>query len=208
MRQINTIVGLAFAFSTINCGPRETADMDTFNQSEVDPLEAGERDYIAGQACVYQTSNRQPKSTFPFDKSDKIELVSYDHRLDSYSNDELIKDGKFTVKNILQRETIRGSQRDSLFAILYNYKRIVDENDNFGSDCYDPHNSVLFYEKGKVIAFYEVCFFCRDTRQTKGVDFGQFCEEKNCMLQSFFKANKVDKGTYDEMCEWMDKRKQ
>jgi hypothetical protein len=196
MRYIIIVVILIFS-----CRKKETAKPDSFDQSEVDALEADERKYFAGQACVYVKSDRQPKNTFPFDKSDKVELVSYDLRLDSHSNDELIKDGKFTVNSILQRETLGNSERDSLFSILYNYKRKVEENGQFGADCYDPHNSILFYEKGRVIAFYEICFFCGDTRQTKGVDFGQFCDEKNCILQSFFKANKVDKGVIDEMCQ-------
>jgi len=36
---------------------------------------------------------------------------------------------------------------------------------------------------------------------TKGVDFGQFCDEKWCTLQKFFKANGADYGILDKICE-------
>ena len=45
--------------------------------------------------CIFARSDKNSNNTYPFDKSDKIELISYDTRRDSYSNDELIIAGEF-----------------------------------------------------------------------------------------------------------------
>jgi hypothetical protein len=177
--------------------PTET---NQFGEPNYDSLAIEDNEYYAGQACVYEKSDRLTSNTFPFNKSDKIELVAYDRR-DSYSNDELIRDGKFIVPDILQRQSLSKHQIDSLLSILHNFSRAVSENDEFEADCYDPHHSIVFYQKGQAIAFYEICFSCGGTRQTKDVDFGLFCSEKLCFLQHFFKYCKVDLGIVDEMCE-------
>src|SRR5688572_10634143 len=150
--------------------------------------------------CVFERKS-EVKDTFPFNVSDKVELVSYECRKDSYSNDNLISSNKFAVDNVKQRVSLDKSQRDSIFSILYNYKPLPVGVDTLQADCYNPRHSIVFYEKSKAIAFFEICFECGRTRQSKGVDFGQFCPEKMCMLQTFFKVNGADFGVIDEICE-------
>lgn len=151
--------------------------------------------------CKFE-KGRIPKDKFPVSSTDKIELVSYSSRPNSYTDTSLIVDGKFKVEYIKQRVTLDKAQTDSLLSILYNVKPFPIGIDTTGlADCYNPRHSILFNKGNKTIAFLEVCFECGGTRQSKGVDFGQFCSEKMCMLQRFFKANKADFGIIDEICE-------
>lgn len=151
--------------------------------------------------CKFE-SGRIPEDKFPVSEMDKIELVSYSPRLNSYSDLDLIIDDKFKLSYIKQRIALGKPQADSLLSILYNIKPSPIGTDTTGvADCYNPRHSILFYKGSKAIAFFEVCFECGGTRQSKGVDFGLFCPEKLCMLQRFFKANKADFGIIDEMCE-------
>jgi hypothetical protein len=142
-----------------------------------------------------------PLDKFPINTMDNIELVSYNTRT-SYSNADLVVNGQFKVDNIKQRVILNDTQADSLLSILYNINPSPVGIDTTGQvDCYNPSHSIVFYNQAKAIAFFEICFECGGTRQSKGVDFGKFCQEKQCILQRFFKANKVDFGIIDEMCE-------
>jgi len=198
-------IPFAFLFLFIACRQKENTAAPAIVQSEqayADSVMKVDEVYFEGQACMYQKSDKQISTTYPFDKSDKIELVSYEDRKDNHSNDDLIKDGKFVVPNILERKTLGRIQKDSLFAIFFNHKKMIKNSDEVRADCYDPHHSILFYEKGQLIAFYQICFMCGGTKQTKGIDFGEFCNEKLCMLQKFFKWNEVNEKIIDEMCDW------
>jgi hypothetical protein len=155
---------------------------------------------VSSATCVYVNEKSQ-RQTFPFSKADKIELVSYDLRQDSYGNRDLVSDGTFSVDSIRQRVVLDGNQRDSLFSILYNFKAVPAGIESSQADCYNPRHSIVFYQKNKAMAFLEICFECGGTKQTAGVDFGPFCPEKLCMLQRFFKASKADVGIDDKLCD-------
>jgi hypothetical protein len=159
-----------------------------------------EEEMVFNGPCVFEKKQQQ-NNTFPFNKSDKIKLVSYYTRRDSYSDIDLINKGKFLVDDIQQQVTLNNDQRDSLFSILYNFKSVPVGLDTLQADCYNPRHAIVFYEGEAAIAFFEICFECGGTKQSKMVDFGQFCPEKQCMLQNFFKANKADFGLIEEMCE-------
>jgi hypothetical protein len=170
-----------------SCSRTKETSNKAIEQNET--REQAELEYDEGETgCVYRITERKPVDVFPFNKSDKIEFVSYELRRDS--NDELIRDGKFTVQNIKQRVELMRSQRDSLFSLLYNFKKIRQGDVDLGADCYN----------GQAIAFLEICFECNGIRMTKDLDFGEFCDEKWCKLQTLFKVNKADYGLIDEMC--------
>lgn len=196
---------LIIVFIIVNFGCR-TKEAPNENVVEPDAVLVDEDEYDEGETgCAYAKTYKKPENIYPFDRSDKIELVSYDTRRDSYSNDELIQDGKFTLSKsaltkIEQRIRLDKTQSDSLFSILYNYKKIRHGNFESVADCYNPRHSIVFYQNGRAIAFLEICFTCNGTRQTKDVDFGEFCDEKWCVLQKFFEANKADYALFDEMC--------
>jgi uncharacterized lipoprotein NlpE involved in copper resistance len=48
--------------------------------------------------CIYQKSDKKLDATHPFDKADRIEIVSYPEREDNYLNDSLIVNEDFIVK--------------------------------------------------------------------------------------------------------------
>lgn len=195
MRNILGILFLTF----LSCSTKDKAT--TLISADTAQMELmTEDETVFNGPCVFERK-AEMKHTFPFNASDNVELVSYESRQDSYSNNNLISNGKFTVDNIRQRVSLGKSQRDSIFSILYNYKPSPAGFDTLQADCYNPRHSIVFYKKSKAIAFFEICFECGGTRQSEGVDFGQFCPEKMCMLQTFFKTNGADFGVIDEMCE-------
>jgi hypothetical protein len=195
MRNLVTILCLTI----LSCSTKDKAATQiSADTTEIDLTTQDET--VFNGPCVFEKTG-EINNTFPFNASDKVELVSYECRRDSYSNDNLIFNEQFSVVNIKQRVSLGKSQQDSVFSILYNYKPLPVGLDTLQADCYNPRHSIVFYEKSKAIAFFEICFECGGTRQSKGVDFGQFCPEKMCMLQTFFKTNGADFGVIDEMCE-------
>jgi hypothetical protein len=194
---MRTLIAIFFLF-IFSCSTKDK----TTTQISADTLEVEStiEEEVFNGPCVFQRTG-QMQSKFPFDKSDKVELVSYECRKVSDDNDNLIRNEKFTVDNIKQRVSLGQSQRDSVFSILYNLRPSPAGLDTLQADCYNPRHSIVFYQNTKAIAFFEICFECGGTRQSPGVDFGQFCPEKMCLLQKFFKANGASLGIIDELCE-------
>lgn len=183
------------------CSTRQAKEEKTFDTLAADTV--NEQEIVFGGPCKY-TRGQVPKSKFPLDVTDKIVLVSYQSRVVTMEKgNDLIAGGTFKVDNIKQRVTLNKNQADSLLSILYNFNSFPAGVDTsmVQADCYNPRHSIVFYKRNEAIAFLEICFECGGTVQTKGVDFGEFCPEKRCMLQNFFKANKAGFGIIDEMCE-------
>jgi hypothetical protein len=192
-------ITLIFIILVVGCRTKDTKSQSI---SETDTSLVDDGEFDEGETgCLYDKSNKRPGDTYPFDKSDKIELVSYQTRRTNRSNDSLIQDGNFTVPNIRQRVRLNKVQSDTLFSILYNYKKIRQGDVEFVADCYNPRHSIVFYQAGRAFAFLEVCFQCNGTRQTRDLNFGEFCDEKWCALQKFFNATGADFGLIHEMCE-------
>ncbi len=169
--------------------------------TELDSLGEGLIEFDYGETgCIYSKTDRSPDNTFPFNKADEIELVSYKSREDTLSDNDIINNGKFLISNIQQQTSLTAEQKDSLFSILFNYKIIRKGNTVSVSDCYSPQHSIIFYQKRQAVAFLEICFTCFQTRQTAGIDFGEFCDEKWCLLQKFFSLNKTGYGLDEELC--------
>jgi hypothetical protein len=135
-------------------------------------------------SCIFAKTEKTRRSTAPFDKADYIELVSYPARLED--SDTLIKDGKFMVKEIKERIRLNKKQTDSLFSILHDHRMKIKGAPVAYPACYAPRHAILFYKDKKPFAFLEICFSCGGTRQTRGIDFGEFCLEKLLLLHQFF----------------------
>lgn len=189
------IVTLIFAIAGCSTKNKTKKQVNTLG---IDPT--SDEGMIFAGSCVFEITQKQ-ENTYPFDKSDKIEIVSYNTRRDIFSSRDLIDNGKFAVDDIQQRMTLGKNQRDSIFSILFNLRPSPTGIDTLQADCYYPRHSIVFYEKTRAIAFFEVCLECGGTRQSSGVYFGQMCPEKLCILQKFFKSNGADFGIIAELCE-------
>lgn len=196
MRPILVLLLLMF----INCS--RTKQDKPVDQVTIDSTTAYDN-YEADNSCFYTKINHTISDTYPFNESDRIELVAYEDRYrNGIYDDDLIKNEQFLVTEIKQKHLLTKSQKEDLFSILYNYKGKID-SDSPGPDCYEPHHSIIFYKNNKAIAFLEICFSCNRTKQTNGVNFGQLCEEKICKLQKFFRESNIDQFIIDEMCSYI-----
>lgn len=154
-------------------------------------------DTIANISCIYKKTNKQLSQIYPFNTADKIVVVNYPYRKDSYTNDNLIVNDSFIVKGISKVVTIENRQIDTLFSILYDY----EGNAGFAADCYNPRHSVIFYKDNKAIAFFEVCLECGGFRKSKNANFGNFCDETICRFQKFFKELGINESEIDGRCK-------
>jgi hypothetical protein len=154
--------------------------------------------------CIYSKSTKSIKTTYPFNVATKIEVISYANRpkiSKSTSTDSLIQNGAFIVSNPLDRIVLNKFQTDSLFAILYNYNFIEKNHRVVGDDCYEAKHAIIFYQNETAVAFIELCIDCKNKLKTSGIDFGEFCRDKFCILQSFFKFIGIKHEIYDEFCK-------
>lgn len=150
--------------------------------------------------CLYQNkfTSRQRLEIFPFSKSSKIQIVSFD------KPDSIIVGGEIPIKNnvvdyskLIDVKTLSSTQIDTLTDILYNYIYKGTFFTFFKSNCYNPKNAILFIDNlGRVYAFIELCFECNAFRTSdETVQVGDFCDQKYDMLKSFFARLGVAFGT-------------
>ncbi|NOT52200.1 MAG: hypothetical protein HOP10_13080 [Chitinophagaceae bacterium] len=148
--------------------------------------------------CIYKKSGKTIEQQFPFNQSDRIEIVSYDSRNDTVGN--LILDGRFIVNDIYDLVVLNKPQTDSLFSLLYDYERNKNAGPVRYADCYNPRHSVVFYKAGKAIAFWEICLECGGQRQTANTEFDKFCHENTCRIQELFINAGIKDGIIPEQC--------
>lgn len=146
-------------------------------------------------SCRFKKSKKTLTNTYPFSKSNKIELLAYSSREDALSNYNLIKDGKFMVGKIQQSTILDKSQTDSLFSILVNWPPKEKDYFNTQADCYDPHHCIVFYQDEIAIAFIEICFECNGIKESQGINFEEFCDEKWMLIKKFLIQNKINYAT-------------
>jgi hypothetical protein len=154
------------------------------------------------------------KALFPFNVAKKVILVGYLSGQDrsrisdtlrilpQVIKSEVLTTGKTRkVYNIVEEHEIVGGALDSLSNIMFNYglKPGQTTRRNFRADCYDPRNSVLFYdEKSKLIGNLEICFECGrayfepDEKVMK--DLYYTCPEVMYVLNDFFKQEGIKHG--------------
>ncbi|TAE76322.1 MAG: hypothetical protein EAZ85_00170 [Bacteroidetes bacterium] len=135
------------------------------------------------KCSLISNPKQNQKNTFPFNKITHIEAIHFklDKGFDSYKSAAEIVNDTLVLRNIVSRYTLDKKQTNKLFEALYHYKG----NDVDGAKCYDPEHTFVFYEKEKAIAFFEICFGCKGTRQ-KNIKVDNLCEEKWSMLSGFF----------------------
>ena len=159
--------------------------------------EIKEQEENDARPCVFEQTDKVITKTYPFDQSDKVELISYQPRCDGFENMELIVNGRFSVKDIQERIELKEEQIDSLFSLLYNYKTGKSSNIYAVTDCYTPRHSIVFYKQEKAIAFIEICFECGQIKYSNGIEAGELCDEKWCKWWKFLQSNNIHFGMLD-----------
>lgn len=160
---------------------------------------------------------------FPFNKAKKVVLVSYFGSIESSVRDIYLKENdsaslppylqhiirKDTIKlseyekvyQIVEEKMITGAVVDSLSNIMFNYMpeggKVVDDGGLI--NCYDPRNSVLFYDgAGNLIANLEICFMCGQAYFEPGDEIMDrlyyICPEVMDLLEEFFADNGIKKS--------------
>ena len=131
---------------------------------------------------------------FPFSKSEKIEVISYEmrHYWDTIVKPggrqairPLVKNGTLLmpVSRITERKELDSKLKNRLFDLLYN----KDDNGT-GADCFNPRHSILFYDKtDKVIAYTEVCLACGTSGQSEGFTYNLLSQQRMRLLGEIFK---------------------
>lgn len=101
-----------------------------------------------------QVVDKNGKTTEEYEKAYKVVRPALMRREDSVN-----------MSNIGQRKTLKRTDYNLLFSILYaNYNRMEEIM------CYDPGHGILFYdEHGKMCGFIEICFLCEHMYSTRNV---------------------------------------
>lgn len=145
--------------------------------------------------CSYKPEEKQTK-TYPFASVEKIEIISFqDSSWTSQTSDS-------TFGARIQKESIllNAAQKDSLFAILFNFKtKRLGGYRMEGASCYIPRHKIKFYKQEKVFASIEICLQCQRVRMDNFPEI-DFCNDKWCLLQHYFEWVGIKYGITKDYC--------
>lgn len=127
------------------------------------------------------------KSTFPFDKTTKIQLVSFKPENESMP----MTDGSVDTIKFIEIKALKRKQEDKLIDILYNYnfdpKVSRDSIVLKEMVCYEPRNAVIFKNsQNEIVSYLEICFECLKHRQPSDLHLDDFCQDKYSLLKGLF----------------------
>ena len=139
--------------------------------------------------CAFHSSGLNISSTFPFNVTDRVELVSFSDR--NSDLDSIVANKKLLLTTIKQRKDISKKEIDTLFDKIYNYRSYSDIKTNMLSvsnpSCYIPHHAIIFYKDKSPIAFIEICFKCSTYKMSDSVEWFGECTEKYEYFRALFK---------------------
>ena len=108
---------------------------------------------------------------------DKIVLLSYSEHRDIYRNREELKIENDTIiipkVKFIDNVTLDNKFSRKIVEVLYSKNK-----DCSYADCYKPRHIILFYKKNKIVDFYEFCAACGGCRESKNINFPEFCSQK------------------------------
>ncbi|SEO91969.1 hypothetical protein [Mucilaginibacter sp. OK283] len=158
----------------------------------------------------YTVANRLKK--YPYSAAIKIMLVSYygggqpnqdikidspftapiptTHKQDKHYLGLVIKNKKLDYSTLIETKVLNRKQVEELTNIVFNYDFAGMKNytvTGFAA-CFDPRNSILFFDKnGKIFDHLDICFHCNNYESTsKNLSIGANCAQKFDMLARFF----------------------
>lgn len=170
--------------------------------SEVKPQAPARPSWLDANPCKKRELLLLQEETFPFSEADRIEILSFipyvkqnlglqgekpieKARLSS------IKDGKFDVGYIQERQEISSLQREALFEILFN-QISSDPDAKVYTHCYNPHQVIVFYKGEEAIEFFEICLRCM--QYNKLHTELDFCVNKWELLRGYFEQVGISYG--------------
>lgn len=141
--------------------------------------------------CTFYNSGLKIENTFPFNNSDRIELVAFSDR--NMDIDKIVDSGKLLLKTIKQKKNLLKQDVDTLFDKLYNYRSYRDLKENILTtqwvSCYIPHHAIIFYNKKTPIAFIEICFKCSSYKISHDKMLFGYCDGKFEYFKELFAKN-------------------
>lgn len=156
--------------------------------------------------CVFtpKFSSKARLKKYPFYKTSKIQLVSFDPRNDSSKIEkDFYREGLPTnmdsvcIAEMKEIVTINFLQTDRLTEIFYNYEFKGWFSTLSNLSCYIPRNGILFFDStGRIFEFIEICFQCeKHASWKKPIEIGDNCETKYELLKQFFIKAGIIYGT-------------
>lgn len=147
-------------------------------------------------ACTknHQFSPKDRLKNYPFNEADSVLIVSFDYS--SADTTIFYKSGRLPIKadtlcyaGLSEKFILSVKQINSLTDILYNYDYIGKVEFEKNTNCYDPHNAIVFLDKqGKMFEYIEICFLCeRHEKSSPKIKTGNFCDGKYDLLKKYFK---------------------
>lgn len=157
-------------------------------------------------------------NSFPFSKTTKVKIISYnidfvsEHPIplppvgkngDSTIIKKIIENqknlirlpdiiGKEQIEGIKQTKTLNLKETIEISKILYNTCGKFSNGNREGVKCFFPRNAILFYdENDKVFEILEICFECHGVRfmSDKSMEINYMCDDFYQKIENYFKAN-------------------
>jgi hypothetical protein len=148
----------------------------------------------------------QSNLEFPFDKTIKIKIVSFEYFYQTVSESFFVSEMKYneTVPKINNKldstrineiEILEINKVIELIEIL-NQKPKNQKSIASSSNCFNPRNSIVFLdENDTIIEHIDLCFECLNYKIFSKEKFIDFEVEKMLKLKLFFSENGVQFGT-------------
>lgn len=168
-------------------------ESDNHSGKSVSTLTDDYENSIKELRCIYSKSKFSRDSVFPFNESNKIELIAYDSTSEADFFGGRITHMKkphdsLSKVRIRERVVLNTGQTDTLFSIIHDYKFNDDRLYGESAACYNPRHAILFYHDNKLIEVLEICFECQQIEHIdKRSKFGLMCHDKWCYLIQYFK---------------------
>ena len=136
-------------------------------------------------------------SFYPFNKADKILVISFDDR--SLGDKMPVQDDSLVYSKIKEVKVLDKQQTDSLTDILFNigYRGLI--NVLYEPACFQPRNGLVFLDRNnQVLEYVAICFECEDIAlSSEKIMLGEFCTQKYAYLRRYFLSLGIRTGTLD-----------
>jgi len=126
-----------------------------------------------------------------FEQYDKVRLLSYNHHRDAHTgkNEINISDNEIQIDEVEFVDDLILSEKYK--RKISNAIANVNTDECLMADCYNPRHLLVFYQKDKLVGYYEFCAECGGSRQSEGVKMPSICGQQGDALIEIFKELKL-----------------